>query len=455
MLFHLDSIAGIKSASIELGKNETQLKIQETIDRIQSHGPSRMLVLLLCSNNIATIISYIGCMITGNVPILISANSNKELISDICDIYKPNLIISSKNDNPDPIITKSHSKYLSLYEHLGLLMLTSGSTNAPKLIRLSYDNLRSNALAIIDYLNISSSEKPYIHLPIQYSYALSILNSHLLVGCELIITKNSPAQSSFWHDLRRFRCTSLSGVPSSYELYKQVGFFSRIPQSINTLTQAGGHLNKELVTYFSREAQRKGINFYVMYGQTEASPRISYASTETLLNNPKTIGKPIPGGTWWVEDLNGIKQDCNSKGRLFYSGANVMLGYSNCRQDLKKPDENNRILDTGDIAYLDMNGNAELIGRSSRIVKIHGTRVCLDELERALSEKNGTVYCVGDDNLIAICYLSSQTVTMDKKSIAKIINVHPTCIKIFSVAKIPITDSGKPNYNILKDIVDI
>ena len=127
-----------------------------------------------------------------------------------------------------------------------------------------------------EYLKITSSEKAITSLPMYYSYGLSVLNSHLLAGATLLLTDKSYVQREFWKFVLEEKATSFAGVPFTYEILKKMRFEKFLPSSVKVMTQAGGKLNSSLIKYFSEYARLHDIRFYVMYGQTEATARMSY-----------------------------------------------------------------------------------------------------------------------------------------------------------------------------------
>ncbi len=163
-------------------------------------------------------------------------------------------------------------------------------------MRLSADNIQSNAESIAQYLEIDENEKPITTLPFNYSYGLSVINSHLLKGATIVLTEKTVFFKDFWNTFKQYECTSFAGVPYTYQMLKRTGFDKLDLPSLKTMTQAGGKLNEEMIKYFYEYAERKNIRFFVMYGQTEATARISYVPFDKLKNKIGSIGISIPGG---------------------------------------------------------------------------------------------------------------------------------------------------------------
>ena len=123
-------------------------------------------------------------------------------------------------------------------------------------------------------------------------------------------------------------------------------------ESLKTYTVAGGKMNPREERFYSDCAIKYKKNLIIMYGQTEATARISYRPKEKLLEKKQSAGIAIPGGKVWIEDENGIIQDIPyTIGEIVYEGDNVSMGYAFCKEDLLKGYEWGNILHTKDKGY--------------------------------------------------------------------------------------------------------
>ncbi len=164
-------------------------------------------------------------------------------------------------------------------------------------------------------------------------------------------------QKEFWNFAVEKECTSFSGVPFTYEIINKIRFWDKNISTMKTLTQAGGKLNNSLLEYFITHSRQRNINFFSMYGQTEATARMSYLPPEQALEKLGSIGIPIPGGQFELQDdSKSIITEPNRVGELVYKGNNVSLGYAECTEDLINGDDNQGVLFTGDLAYFDIDG---------------------------------------------------------------------------------------------------
>ena len=166
---------------------------------------------------------------------------------------------------------------------LRLLLSTSGSTGDPKLVRLSEDNMQANAASIVDYLRLGPTDRGMTTLPLHYSYGLSVLHSHLEAGAGLILTDTGVTDAAFDHLCRTARVTNLAFVPHQLNLLDARGAdLSGLPD-LRFVTQAGGRLGAQKVRAWAQTGQANGWDFIVMYGQTEAAPRMAWLPPDKAL----------------------------------------------------------------------------------------------------------------------------------------------------------------------------
>ena len=251
------------------------LSYQDLLDfssEIREVIPSRSFGIILCSNSIGAIAAYVSCLQNRVVPLLLPSDISVDLLNNYVSIYRPSFLwMPDKLSIYDNLQIQFHkygyvlkklnrfssdSNTPELYKELALLLTTSGSTGSPKLVRLSYLNIQSNALSISEYLELTSAERPITSLPMHYSYGLSVINSHLLVGATILLTDRSILDRAFWSFLKTQNATSISGVPYMYEMLDKLRFFRMDLPYLKTLTQAGGKLSKDLQLKFAEYASK-------------------------------------------------------------------------------------------------------------------------------------------------------------------------------------------------------
>lgn len=430
----------------------------------------RCLVFSLCTNSFGSLLGYVTFLNNKVVPLMIDADLDINLLHNLISIYKPDYLWVPKEKIGNftgfkevycdwdycLLKTKFESEY-ELNSELALLLTTSGSTGSFKLVRQSYNNISSNMNSIAEYLELDETERAITVLPMHYTYGLSVINSHLSVGASLILTRKTLMQKDFWTKLKNLNATSMVGVPYTYEMLDKLRFFRMDLPNLKTITQAGGKLPLSLHKKFAKYALENNKKFIVMYGQTEATARMSYLPYEKSFEKAGSIGIAIPGGKFFIIDSSGNRLNGSDKiGELVYEGPNVTLGYAECGEDLNKSDERNGILLTGDMAKVDDDGFYYIVGRKKRFLKIFGSRVNLDEIEQLIREnfKDVTCACCGVDDCMYIFINNAIQRDAVLHFISKKTGINHTAFKVKIIKEIPRNESGKILYPTLEEYYD-
>lgn len=421
-----------------------QLTYRELADRVaeavQALDGPRRLVLLETRNDITTLVHYLGALAAKHVVLPVAARRDHTAIEET---YEPDIVIDG-----DGIHHRRHDER-AMHEDLALLMSTSGSTGSPKLVRLSHTNLVSNATVIAEYLDIRESDRAATTLPTSYCYGLSVIHSHLLAGASLILTDRSVVDDEFWQLFRRHRGTSFAGVPYTFELLESIGFDASDLPDLRYVTQAGGRMPPERVHRFAELAQDAGFQLFVMYGATEATARMSYLPPELALSRPNTIGRPIRGGSFSIEPLDGWSDD--DVGELVYRGPNVMMGYAHGPADLELG-KTVETLRTGDVARLCPDGLYEVVGRNSRFVKMYGLRIDLQQIEAALRGQGMRAFCASDDDALVVAVAGRHDERDVQRVAAEAAGVPAGAVRAVTVDELPLLPSGKPDYQTVRQL---
>ncbi|MCR5726941.1 MAG: AMP-binding protein [Lachnospiraceae bacterium] len=425
----------------------------------------RCLVFSLCTNEIGSVIGYTAFINNGIVPVMVSSHLEEKLLNNLMDTYRPKFIWIPKDQEKQFVGMKAeyeaynyillrteYDKEYSLFDELGLLITTSGSTGSPKLVRQSYTNIFENAKAIAEYLKLDDTERPITTLPMNYVYGLSIINSHFLVGATILLTDKGLMQKEFWKFFKEAEATSFGGVPYTYEMLDKLRFYRMNLPSLRTMTQAGGKITPELHEKFAKYAIENKKKFVVMYGAAEATSRMGYLPPEKALEKKGSMGIPIPGGNFTLVDADGnIITKAFTTGELIYDGKNVTLGYAECGDDLKNGDERNGRLETGDMAQFDDEGYYYIVGRKKRFLKIYGNRVNLDEIDRLVKgEFNIEVASSGVDDHMYIFVTEEKFVDKVKDFVVGKTKLNQAAFNVIVIEEIPKNDSGKTLYNELR-----
>ncbi|MDH2431299.1 AMP-binding protein [Pokkaliibacter sp. MBI-7] len=418
------------------------------------------LVLLVADNSPASLIAYLASLRTGRAVMLQPATIGADRLDDLITCYQPDWLWHAGSLTS---LQYDEAGRSLLHPELAVLLSTSGSTGSPKQVRLSYTNIHANAHSIASYLQLTPHERPLAHLPMSYSYGLSVINSHLLVGATVLLTADSMMERRFWQFCREQQATSLSGVPYHYEMLERLRFQRMDLPALITLTQAGGRLASDKVKAWAEWSRNNGKCFIPMYGQTEATARISYLPAERVLEFPQCIGIAIPDGQLQLQDEDGAEITAvDQPGELIYQGPNVMMGYASGRDDLMRGNET-PALSTGDIACRNSRGLYYIVGRKKRFIKLFGVRTSLDEVEQRLRQQWAAtntlgveyVACCGQDQQLCIA-VAGKGIAADvlQLSASQYLGVHQSVVQVKVLEELPVTEAGKINYVLLQSCFD-
>lgn len=418
------------------------------LDKRTKVSAPRGLVFCLAHNNLDSLLGYTTCLQSGLPVVMLDGSKPKEVINALIDIYHPEYIW-------DGGLKETELKGSEINQDLVLCLTTSGSTGSPKFVRLSAKNILANAESIAEYLKVDENERPITTLPMYYSYGLSVINSHLLKGATILLTDHTYAQREFWNFMKEQKATSIAGVPYTYEVLKRLRFFRMDLPYLKVMTQAGGKLNKDIVKEYIDFAAANGKKFYVMYGQTEATARMSYLPWESAQEKYASMGVAIPGGKFSLIDTEGVEiTDSDVDGELIYIGPNVSLGYAECREDLNKGDENNGVLHTGDVARRDAEGFYYITGRLKRFVKIWGNRCNLDATEQLVKSITTSCACTGVDDKITVFVTENGLEETITSMLAEKTGLNNRAFEVRVIDTIPVKDSGKIDYPALQQMLN-
>lgn len=456
---YLNNIALINEAGETLSYGELDTLCQNSFNSLPLE---KQLILIKASSNFETIIAYLSFLRRGDAVIMVDGAIKEEMLDAIIKNYAPNYIWSPTTSKKAEISFQDYSLYphntssSQLNLSLALLLSTSGSTGSAKMVKLSKKNIYANTDSITQYLPIGSEDIAITSLPLYYSYGLSILHTHLAKGASILVSNSSILTASFWDLITKYKVTSLQGVPYHYEMFKRIGFLKKEHPTLRYLTQAGGKLNHTLVEEFSQWAQEQHKDFYVMYGQTEATARMSYVPPKNIQAKSKSIGIAIKNGELSIHNpqTEQLISEPNQEGELYYHGDNVMLGYAYTHKDLSKADEQKGLLKTGDIGYKDTDGFFYITGRLKRFIKVHGNRISLDMIESYLKTKGFSLYCTGVDNKLYVATSDTDALIPVKNILKSHFGLHHSTFKIKHIDKFPFASNGKIQYQKLKELFE-
>ena len=369
-------------------------------------------IILASENSVFFITAYLGILKSGHVCIPIDPTIEQDNLDYIIKSTESKCIVCSDRFRKrisktvlnridenllDEIIKDKSLSVSNLSEmfdqnRIAEILFTSGSTGTPKGVLITHQNIIANTDSIIKYLHIGDNDIMGVVLPFYYCYGLSLLHTHIKVGGSLVLINSFIFLASVIENLKKYKCTGFAGVPSHFQilLKKSQTFRNTSFPQLRYVTQAGGKLHNIFIKDFTKIFPE--IQFFVMYGQTEATARLSYLPPDRLSEKIGSIGKAIPGVTLNVLDEVGNKVDVGQVGEIVANGDNIMQAY------FKDDDETRSVLRngslyTGDLGRVDEDGFIFLESRKKEIIKVGGKRVSPKEIEAIILSVPEVVDC--------------------------------------------------------------
>ena len=281
-----------------------------------------------------------------------------------------------------------------------LILYTSGTTGAPKGVTLTHGNVLANAEAVVRYLALDERDSVLSVLAFYYAYGASVLHTHLMSGGCVVLAPNLLFPHLLMDTIARERITGFSGVPSTFALLlERVKLADYDLSSLRYMTQAGGAMSPVLIRRLRTALPHPRL--FVMYGQTEATSRLTWLPPERLDDKLGSVGIPVDGVELRIVHEDGREAATGDIGEVRVRGANVMRGYWN------NAEASSRVLvdgwlRTGDMGHLDADGVLWLAGRRSDMIKTGAHRVHPGDIEDVIAEIPGVreVAVVGIDDKV-------------------------------------------------------
>ncbi len=264
-----------------------------------------------------------------------------------------------------------------------IYLFTSGTTDLPRVVRLTHRNIQANTDSIVDYLELTADDRIMAFLPFHYCFGTSLLHTHLRVGGS-VVTSRLLYPETVLDQLEGTGCTGIAGVPSVYQtLLRNTTFPQRELKSLKKIQQAGGKLQKVLIQELIDAAPNSDV--YIMYGQTEATARLSYLPPSLLDTKLGSVGTGIPGVKLAVQNENGNAVQPGEIGEIIAWGDNISPGYLDYPEATAKKFVNGA-LHTSDLATVDEDGYIFIVDRKGDFIKSYGHRVSSQEIESNVLE---------------------------------------------------------------------
>lgn len=432
-------------------------------------------ILVLSENSVYFITVYLAIIKSGNICIPLNPAIEPDNLKNIISRTNPIFAFVSKrflNRFADFTFDKIDNEIVESWMQKGIekeeispidfdekrlaeIIFTSGSMGEQKGVQITHKNIIANTDSIVEYLKLTQNDTIEVVMPFYYCYGLSLLHTHLRVGGSVVLNNSFIFIGSVLNDLNKYKCTGFSGVPSHFQilLRKTKDFKTTDFPHLRYVTQAGGKLHNAFIEEFTDAFPN--IDFFVMYGQTEATARLSYLPAEKLKDKMGSMGKGIPNVVLKVVDEKGIAIKPGETGEIIAQGDNIMPGY------YKDPEASKLALHdgwlyTGDMATIDEDGYIYIQSRKKEIIKIRGIRISPKEIEEVIVTYPGVIDCsiyaesddITGESLKAIVFINDSdkeifTDELIKQHCAKNLAMHKIPQKVEFETKLTFNAAGK------------
>ena len=360
---------------------------------------------IIAENSLFSISAYLGTMHAGRVAVPLHGEIQPDLLSHIIQSTEMQTVFISRRCGrrllsiltelnvriilegaPQPDAAAVQMPEIDPHNDLAVILFTSGSTGTPKGVMVTHRNIECNTRDIIEYMELTSSDRAMVVLPFHYCFGASLLHTHLMAGGSVVLNNQFMYPETVLDDMEEKACTGLAGVPSTYQiLLRRSTFRKRSLLALRWFQQAGGKLPDPFIEEI--RSSFNPVRFFLMYGQTEATARLSYLPPERLEEKLGSIGKGLPSSALEVlkSDDTPVTPGSEETGEIVAHGDNVTKGY------WKAPDETAKIFKNGklyteDIARIDEDGFIYVLDRARDFIKSGGKRVGTKELKNVISE---------------------------------------------------------------------
>lgn len=344
-----------------------------------------------------------------------------------------------------------------------LLMFTSGTTSTPRLVRITHQNLQANTRSIIQSLDLDHSQRIMSILPFSYCYGMSLLNTHIRAGGSVVISEGMIFPEIVLDRMEETECTGFAGVPSTYQvLLRKTSFPKRALLKLQKIQQAGGKLPNILINELVN--CRPNSEIYIMYGQTEATARLSCLPHQRLKEKMGSIGKGLPGVPLKVLNEQGLEVQPGEIGEIIARGENISPGYLNEPEATQEKFKNGSLY-TGDLATIDQDGFIYIVDRKDDFIKSYGYRVSSQDVESCVLELSevvavaaiGAPDLVKGEAIIAFVMVKPAAVLMPQNIIDHVAKRLPNYMvptKVIFVDTFPLNANGKVRKSELRSLLE-
>lgn len=430
-------------------------------------------ILIGCSVSPASTLAYLGAMYAGLVAVPLEERVLSLFGEQVCTTTQARGVWTGKRGGCEWVARRGMRHFTGDFEpcppesllprpsgpgDLAALMPTSGSTGIPRLVMVTHGNLAANTEAISRSQHLGSDERAMLVLPVSYCFGASVLHTHLHQGGSVVFDSRFMFPDKVLRAISAYGCTTFAGVPTVYNILLRRSNLRSIPlPSLRRFLQAGGPLATGSVREMCEIVPT--AQFYAMYGQTEATARISCLPPAHLGKKLGSAGLPLDNLSVRIVDDEGREVPVGETGEIWVRGPSICVGYYDHPEETRHKFREGWLI-TGDIAFLDVDGFLWITGRKGDFMKIRGVRVSFAEVEARVAQVPGVYECAATSvahpeagEAIALFVVPQSGAGDVLGRVRGVLPPHWTCTEVNVVGELPKTANGKIARALLRTMV--
>jgi acyl-coenzyme A synthetase/AMP-(fatty) acid ligase len=433
---------------------------------------------ILVNRKIETIIVILAIILANKVFCPMSCAIPNYRRSVISKMLKSNLIVNcSKIKISKKMVNNKKNKTESLKKIFiknnlkdeFYVLFTSGSTGAPKGVKLSYENILNTIIWSKSYINWNKKDK--IGIASQFSFDLSIFDlfSALFFNIQLFIFSNPQNPIQNLNEINKEKITSILSVPVFFSNFYQYNLLKKNFFTLRRIMSAGDFFSPQAILEWHK--YQKKIKIFNGWGPTETSILNSFHLIKRVDIKELKKGQPAPVGKSHklmriciLGNKKRIIKEKNKIGEICMLGKSVSVGYVGNIKNSKNYTRlvNERAFLTGDLGYFDNFNNLHIVGRKDHMIKIAGYRIDGLEIQKITNKIKGVLDSVTfdvelHDRLKTLCLaiLTNKRLNIQyiKKYLSKYLPSYSIPKRIVFLKKFPVNVNNKVNRNKLSELV--
>lgn len=379
--------------------------VEETAGRLAALGVEagdRVAVLLETRPAFARLVFAAARL--GAVLVPLNARLSRAELADQVDAVDPVVVVSGRDTERDagaltpPAVSVDDSEAVRSLERVAaapvepadadwedtrLLLFTSGTTGAPKAVRLTYGNLGASAAASAFRLGVLPEDRWLCPLSMYHTGGVSVVLRAALYGTTAVLVRTPGFEPEAVRDaIADYGCTGVSLVPTMLDRLLDAGR-SRDDDRLDSLRFAlvGGAPTPAALAERALDA---GVPVCPTYGATETASQVATLRAAQVRDHPDSVGRPLLGTRVTVLGDDGEPVPAGTTGELAVAGPTVTPGYVSADATADRFCEHGLL--TGDRGWVDDAGFLHVGGRQSDQVVTGGENVHPSEVADVLRE---------------------------------------------------------------------